>query len=410
MKIIVHKGAKEIGGTCIEIQGNSTRILLDLGKPLDPLSKPISIASLKADAILLSHAHLDHYGHVSKLPKTTVFMGALSKEIIEAIAVFTNGRGLRNKVETFVKDVPFKVGEFTITPFLVDHSIAEAFAFLIEKNNGCVLYSGDFRTHGYKAKVMQTLANKIRRPVDVLLMEGTCINRPESVFLQERDVFMDIRSRIADQKTASFLISSATNIDRMKSAYMACSDTGKLFAIDIFTAYMLEIMGRVSSKLPKLTSPHIRIISKKTLAKPYYMKIKGRREFRDFVKRIYNPKHAISAEDIIVDPQKYLVKVAPSHTMLLTQKMSADSAKPAVIYSMWRGYDSFEQFKKMRNIELCYAHTSGHASNVELLAFLKSIKPRQLVPIHTEKPDLFRTIFSRHADVVELDDSGEISL
>jgi ribonuclease J len=34
-------------------------------------------------------------------------------------------------------------------------------------------------------------------------------------------------------------------------------------------------------------------------------------------------------------------------------------------------------------------HASGHASGKELQEFIDNIKPRKLIPIHTEKPELF---------------------
>ena len=34
MKIEVHRGSREIGGTCIELSSGDTRIILDIGMPL----------------------------------------------------------------------------------------------------------------------------------------------------------------------------------------------------------------------------------------------------------------------------------------------------------------------------------------------------------------------------------------
>jgi ribonuclease J len=34
MKIIICRGAKEIGGSCVELAANSSRILIDFGSPL----------------------------------------------------------------------------------------------------------------------------------------------------------------------------------------------------------------------------------------------------------------------------------------------------------------------------------------------------------------------------------------
>ena len=88
MKLIVHRGTKEVGGTCIEISTERTRLILDVGLPLfDKDRKPFDSSQLRRmskdellakgvlpsvpglfidgappDAILLSHAHLDHTG------------------------------------------------------------------------------------------------------------------------------------------------------------------------------------------------------------------------------------------------------------------------------------------------------------------------------------------------------------
>ena len=34
MKIIIHRGTHEIGGSCVEIQSKKSRILIDIGIPL----------------------------------------------------------------------------------------------------------------------------------------------------------------------------------------------------------------------------------------------------------------------------------------------------------------------------------------------------------------------------------------
>ena len=34
MKLIIHRGTKEIGGSCVEIRSKKTRIIIDLGMPL----------------------------------------------------------------------------------------------------------------------------------------------------------------------------------------------------------------------------------------------------------------------------------------------------------------------------------------------------------------------------------------
>lgn len=68
----IHRGADEIGGSCIELAYDGERILLDLGKPLeaerpDPLLLP-AVPGLqdgtdsRLHAIVISHGHVDHWG------------------------------------------------------------------------------------------------------------------------------------------------------------------------------------------------------------------------------------------------------------------------------------------------------------------------------------------------------------
>ena len=91
MKLTIHRGTHEIGGSCLELSSNSglTRVIIDIGLPLvnadgSPFEwdfrRKFSIAQLLSEktlpsiiglyedvppsvnAVLLSHAHLDHYG------------------------------------------------------------------------------------------------------------------------------------------------------------------------------------------------------------------------------------------------------------------------------------------------------------------------------------------------------------
>lgn len=66
MRVCIHRGTREIGGTCVEVESSGQRILLDLGLPLnaiDVASTPLpAVAGLaKPDpsllAIVLSHGH-----------------------------------------------------------------------------------------------------------------------------------------------------------------------------------------------------------------------------------------------------------------------------------------------------------------------------------------------------------------
>jgi len=71
-----------------------------------------------------------------------------------------------------------------------------------------------------------------------------------------------------------------------------------------------------------------------------------------------------------------------------------------VIYSMWKGYlDESNKAKNEKLIDFFSSypykclHTSGHADVESLKKVVEVIKPKHIIPIHTEKPDEFKNLF-----------------
>ena len=100
MKVRIHRGAAEIGGTCIEVEaGSGHRILLDLGRPLNAgfdadVALPVVSGLGEPDPSLLglviSHPHLDHYGLAIRLDGgVPVYMGEEAHRLLQAAAFFS---------------------------------------------------------------------------------------------------------------------------------------------------------------------------------------------------------------------------------------------------------------------------------------------------------------------------------
>ena len=89
MQLIIHRGTREIGGTVIEVKTAQTKLLLDVGQPLNKNSKHIDVAALKPDAVLISHPHQDHFGLIDQLDSSVpVYLGELGKNLIFAARKF----------------------------------------------------------------------------------------------------------------------------------------------------------------------------------------------------------------------------------------------------------------------------------------------------------------------------------
>lgn len=172
MQLTIHRGSREIGGSCVELLSNKTRILVDIGLPLNieeiseyndsgALRKKGVLPDLKGlyieestafDAVLLSQSHPDHYGLLPYIkPNIPVYASQGTIEPIK-ISGFFSQKGPSDRtlspLETGKENV---IGDFTVTPFLVDHSAFDALAFLIEAEGKRFFYSGYFRGNGRKA-------------------------------------------------------------------------------------------------------------------------------------------------------------------------------------------------------------------------------------------------------------------
>ena len=413
MQVTIHKGSHEIGGTCIQLSSGKTTILLDVGLPLSKDSRPVDVSRLAVDAVLISHPHQDHFGLMASLPPgTPIYMGKLARSLIDATQVFIGKDRYALDFHDFKAWQPFTIGDFTITPYLVDHSAADAYAFLIEAEGKRLFYSGDLRSHGRKGVLFENLVKRPIRDIDVLFLEGTMLNRNNDLFPDEKSVEDKIFETIQQQKNISFLLSSSQNIDRIVSAYRACKRAHKLLVIDIYTAWVLEQVQMVSSRTPCLDRQEIRVYA----TGRQYEKLKGDPEyFGDFSKRLF--RRRVMPEDLRETPEAFLY-FGKMSSFRLIDKFKNAAAPVNVIYSQWLGYldgnypgyfgsDKISAYRSDPAINFVYAHTSGHAPVDDLQRLAKALNPRKLVPIHTEHGEDFSKIFS---NVVTLNDGERLDL
>jgi ribonuclease J len=379
---------------------------LDYGTPLKEDSKQIKIDK-PIDAIVISHPHQDHFGEIVNIDTDIpVYCGEIAKKLMNATKIFTGHTPLKNNFHIYSAWKAFNIGDFTITPYLVDHSATDAYAFLIEVDNQRVLYSGDFRANGRKSKLFDNMINNHNlKNIDVLLMEGTMMKRSNLDFPDEQSVEAKIFEVLISNTDLSFLIGSSQNIDSIVSAYRACKRANKIFVVDIYTAWVLEVVSKTTN-VPNISWSDVKVI--KNFGGSYYEKIKADKvHFGDFVNRVFDD--IVSIEELYTNPSKYLLKITPWAIEPILEKIDLRNAN--IIYSQWKGYLK-EEFSNTKTVELfsnlqkkynwTYAHTSGHADLESLKLFSSSLSPKKLIPIHTE----YKDEFSKHFEnVVVLDDN-----
>ena len=411
MQVCIHRGAKEIGGSCVEILSEGKRLIIDLGLPLDADKNEEKylpdIAGLNGDdesllAVLISHPHLDHFGllaHISN--EIPVIMGADARRILTEVSRFLPdnwpvppaGLDLRS-------EIPFELGPFKITPFLIDHSGYDAYAIMIEADGKRLFYSGDFRMHGRKAGLTRKLIDNPPQNIDVLLLEGSTLGRLKNheSFPSETDIENQFVDTFSNAKGLTLVHASSQNIDRIVSVFRACKRTGKTLIIDLYTAIILEATG--NKRIPQSNWPNIAIY----IPQRQRVQIKNNQWF-DLIKKHSNNR--IFIEDLKQISNKSVLLFRPIHIRDLEKAELMDNA--VYIYSQWEGYwekDSFSYIKEWLskyNITKISIHTSGHASINHLQNFAEALKPSRIVPIHTFMPETYKELFNN----VELHIDGE---
>ncbi len=410
LRVCIHRGAHQIGGTCVELECEGKRLVLDIGVPLDaddpsavemPAVSGLSAEDPSLLGIVISHPHQDHYGLASRVPKGTPFlMGAATERILAAAADFTPSGGKFENVIHFEDRKPVELGPFRITPYLMDHSAYDAYAVLVEAAGQRLFYSGDLRGHGRKGKLFDRLLTDRPADVDVLLMEGTTITRTgtDEGFPTESDLENEMVKLFKDTPGMPLVWCSGQNIDRLVTVFRAAKRSGRQLILDMYTAHILA--ATENPRLPQADWPETRVYlpwsQKQRIIQDQSFEIANRYK----LDRIY--------------PEQ-LSDAASKSVMLFRPSMRIDLEKAdclagaCLVYSMWDGYLKDEKLKPFliwledKGIALHQIHTSGHASVRDLQRLRQAFGDAVVVPIHTQQPDLYAETFGD----VNTHDDGE---
>ena len=419
IEFIIHRGSHQIGGNCVELVAPNSRILIDCGLPLDydeqdpETQKEIRENARKwlnnCDAIFLSHYHGDHYGLLCEAPLgTKVFTSDETAMLMELSGIFGEDLTQRLDIHTFENGViTFK--DFRITQYIVDHSAYGACAFLFEVDGKRILYSGDIRLHGKKG----ILYKHLPQHVDYLFLEGTNLGRGVRQ-KSEDDVRDEFIQQFNSHPDSAFLVwCSAQNIDRTVALYRACVNSKRNLCIDPYTAYVLNLVNQCNDKIPS-TKNHSNLLV--YYPNRFCSRLKDKRG--DIHKEIVANSTKIQNDDPQKNPSKYVFVFRPNLLDFFRKHLASTSIR--FIVSMWAQYwdkdtPDLKRFKNWLAAEpelrkrLPDIHTSGHADMASLQKIVEHVQPKCIVPIHTEMPEKYKTLFPSYT-VLNATDETPIEL
>lgn len=380
--IVVHRGTHQIGGVATEIRTDKARIIIDMGDELclkaEDISRPLEIDGVTneygdCDAVFFTHYHSDHIGQFYRVREgIPMYMGKLAKDIFLASHHFKEHvhKLMAESINTFEASEKIRFKDITITPFLVDHSASDAYMFLIESGGKKILYTGDFRLHGFRGKGMLPTLTKYVGKVDVIITEGTNLGVTESTVLTERALQNELRKYI-DEYQYVFLLCPSTNLERvcgamhsvLKCKYFVCDD------------YQYELLNIIENAWGEKSS-----LYRKNQCVRYGINILDRLEEKGFLMCVRD---------------NYIFSEIMRHFPV---------GKSIVLYSMWDGY--LEQADStlpdfLKDWHWQKLHTSGHAYVDGIYEVIDTVNADVIIPIHTECGEVLCKKYAERVKLLE---------
>lgn len=410
-----------------------------------------SFPSLDIEAVLLSHAHMDHFGNIGLLDtKIPTIASPTSLAIMKCIldSSFANlsnqvvyysekkkhandrvliAKGGDDKSRDFISttdysdefekflSMPVKgykkiqkgklsklenfSSQFEIKDFEVDHSIYGATAYIISSDTS-IAYTGDFRLHGKKAEDSKKFINKAK-DASILITEGTRVSREEKEVINESEeiVFNNCLKVIEESKDIVIANFPGRNIERFETFQAIANKTGRQIVIPAKIAYLLNALSYIDGENRM----------KNTLV---FNDLKARtRKWEEVILKRRKHIKYIDSLDIAKEPENYLlcfsfydmkqlldIKLSKGdYVYSSSEAFDEESELDFVRFYNWlkffkfnvHGFKIVEEKGRLKPEFKPGFHASGHVSMADLRQVIYTIDPDVIIPVHTTNPGWF---------------------
>jgi len=422
LRIAFYGGVEgEVGGNQILLRHEAGDILLDIGCNFSLWRKyfdfPLLVPKEPADyfkvglvhedlrqpgsdhlregisAVFISHAHTDHYDAMCTLRPggARIYMGETTYSLVKARYARARRSPLVERVrallaedvEAFRTGARVEVGDVSIMPWHVDHSVPGAYAFLIDTPEGLVIYTGDFRLHGsYSEKLRSSGEPQFWEKalevcqgerVKALICEGTNIGETANP-LTENDV-ASLLSRCMEACEGLVIVNTSTyDVDRLRTIRDSASRVGRTLVAPESFMYALRALEE-DVKLKGIPE-----VGKDVLC---YSEVK------EELKRCQERFVLLTC----FFREKEIIEVEPrpgSYFILSSSEPFEEESEVA--------FERLKNWLERFGVPIYHIHASGHAHPVDIRQVVRELEPELVIPIHTARPYAFARFV---ADIVE---------
>ena len=234
MEVKILGAANEVGRSGFLVNCDGTNLLLDygvlFGKRGTPPGYPLHVKPRDLDAIIITHAHLDHSGNVPSLfvsGNTDVYATPptfdLTRLLIEDMLKITKdaqpfGLPELNNMMRNAKEIGFKEkitkGNANFELRETGHVIGGG-SVLVESQKKRLFYTGDIKTHGSR---MLREADLDVGDIDLLIIESTYSQTEQKPRNESEKELIEFANEVMDRKGVLFIPSFSVE----RSQEMAC--------------------------------------------------------------------------------------------------------------------------------------------------------------------------------------------
>jgi ribonuclease J len=336
---------------------------------------------------------------------------------------------LHRKCEVIENRKSKRIGNFNITLLEVDHSVPGAASYIVECQVGSqpfrILYTGDVRFHGTMGTSIDDYITMVGTNIDLLLIEGTRIDSESK--LTEVEVKEKISNEIRRTNGLVFVDFSWKDTTRYETIRLAAEAAGRMFVINARLAYILNKLGE--TPLPESVRVFLKRKGSCLYSPSDYSGYKHEFGFsvdkKSWTQDASHYENGVTAQDIKANPGKYVLMLSfydlgqlfdladengkiPNSWFIkavcapFCDEMELDEERMINwLDTFGIGYKlgetriptgcSNEECDKLHN-RIDRSHVSGHASKPEIKEIIDKIRPKTLIPIHTQNASEFEKI------------------